>query len=339
MAKYFFLFIAFFLNSCVQFSTPVTENRQLQVIGNNICNQKGDPVQLKGVATHGLQWYGDFYEDRKALTSVIQNWGAKIIRLSVYVYEKGYLDNKNITPEDFDEMIDNIVQTCVDNGAYCIIDWHIHHPGDPAFYLKDAKDFFEKMSSRYGHLDNIIYEIANEPNPTGLKGVVEGRYVTWKDIKEYAAEIIPIIRKNAPESLVFVGTPSWSSFGISSGKPWQEIVNNPINEKNIVYVVRFYAAAHKFSAEVDEIAKSLPLFATEWAAATYETTSENDLIEAKKWLKVLNKHNIGWTYWSFAPGSSIFSPFVKGTKSTDDLSVDGPNTKETGKLLYLYLNQ
>jgi endoglucanase len=319
-------------------SSPVEVNGWLQVKTNKICNQSGQPTQLRGIATHGLQWFGDFYNDGKVISTAIDHWGADVIRLSVYVYEKGYLDNKNITPADFDLMIDKIIQTCVQRGAYCIIDWHIHHPGDPAFYLKDAKKFFAKMSKKYGKLPNIIYEIANEPNPTGLKGVIEGRYVTWQNIKDYAQEIIPIIRKNAPKSLIFVGTPSWSSFGISSNKDWREITNSPIDATNIAYVVHFYAAGHKYSAQIDKVAQHLPLFVTEWAAASWSVDSKNDVIEANKWLDVLNKHKIGWTYWSFAPGNSIFSPFKKGTASTDNLSPNSPQISETGKLLYLYLN-
>ena len=318
--------------------TPVSKNGWLEVKKNKICNENGNPIQLRGVATHGLQWFGDFYRDGKVIKHAIKSWGADIIRLSVYVYEQGYLDNPKLKPEDFDLMIDKTVRTCIENGVYCIIDWHIHHPADPAFYLKDAKTFFEKMSQKYGHLPNILFEIANGPNPTGLKGKVKGRYVTWQDIKNYAKEIYPIIRKNAPKSLILVGTPSWSSFGISSGKDWQEVTNNPIHDQNTVYVVHFYAAGHKFSAEIDRIAEKLPIFATEWAAASWSRESKNDIIEAQKWLKVLNKHKIGWTYWTFAPSGSIFAPFKKGTKSTDDLLPNGNNISETGKLLYIYLN-
>ncbi|MCH2205797.1 MAG: glycoside hydrolase family 5 protein [Lentisphaerales bacterium] len=41
--------------------------------------------------------------------------------------------------------------------------------------------FFDKMSKKYGHLPNIIFEIANEPNHTGNKDKVEEKDVSWND--------------------------------------------------------------------------------------------------------------------------------------------------------------
>ena len=257
--------------------SPVAANGHLATDGNHIVNENGEPIQLRGVATHGLQWRGDFYENGEAIEAAAEEWGADVIRLTVYVYEGGYLDNETLTPEDFDVMIDGIVQSCIRSGIYCIIDWHVHHPGDPAFYLDDAKEFFDKMSRKYAGVPNLIYEIANEPNPTGLEGVVEGHYIEWDEIVSYSDEVIPIIRANSPKSLVLVGTPSWSSFGQSSKRDWREIVDNPLDSENIAYVFHFYAAGHSFHTEIDQIAEHLPLFATEWAAATWESDSENDL--------------------------------------------------------------
>ena len=56
------------------------------------------------------------------------------------------------------------------------------------------------MSSLYKDYDNVIYEICNEPNGG----------TTWADVKSYAEEVIPIIRKNTKDALIIVGTPTWS---------------------------------------------------------------------------------------------------------------------------------
>lgn len=77
---------------------------------------------------------------------------------------------------------------CVAQGIYCILDWHVHHPGDPGFYLTDSKAFFEKMATRYASLPNLLYEIAHESNRTGLAGVAEEQESRWADIVAYANE-------------------------------------------------------------------------------------------------------------------------------------------------------
>lgn len=37
--------------------TPVAANGQLVVCGTRLCNQRGKTIQLRGMSTHGLQWY------------------------------------------------------------------------------------------------------------------------------------------------------------------------------------------------------------------------------------------------------------------------------------------
>jgi endoglucanase len=318
--------------------SPVAVHGKLRTRGNRIVNQDGQAVQLRGVCTHGLQWFGEFYRNGRAIDAAATSWGADVVRIAVYVYEGGYLDNPSLRPEDFDILIETLVDRCVAAGIYCIIDWHVHHPGDPAFYRDDAKAFFEKMARRYAGVPNVIYEIANEPNPTGLAGVVDGRPVSWADIAAYANEIIPVIRRHSPEALVMVGTPDWCSFGISQGNDWRDVVDHPLDHPNVAYVVHYYAAGHTFHAQIDVIAKHLPLFATEWAAATWRRDSSNDLYKTQPWLDVLNRNQIGWTYWNFAPGDGIFGAFAESTSAEGPLGPDSPDVTDTGKLLFLLLN-
>lgn len=318
--------------------SPVAVNGRLRVEGCHIVNEAGEPVQLRGVCTHGLQWHGDFYRSGKAIDAAATEWGADVVRLTVYVYEGGYLDNDRLTPDDFDALIDVIVRRCVAQGIYCILDWHVHHPGDPGFYLADAKAFFEKMAGRYAGLPNLLYEIANEPNRTGLEGVAEEKDIRWADIVAYANEVIPVIRRHAPEAIVLVGTPDWCSFGMNLGRDWREVVDHPLEQPNVVYVVHFYAAAHTFHAAIDEIAARLPVFATEWAASSYKPASSVDLVKTQPWLEMVNRRKIGWTYWNFAAGDGVFSTFAPGTGSDGPFSPRGDTVTETGKLVYLLLN-
>src|SRR5690606_12606507 len=39
-------------------ATPVSDNGKLRVQGLQLVNECGNPVQLKGVSSHGLQWFG-----------------------------------------------------------------------------------------------------------------------------------------------------------------------------------------------------------------------------------------------------------------------------------------
>lgn len=317
--------------------SPVAVNGQLRTLGNRIVNEDGEAVQLRGVCTHGLQWFGDFYRDGRAIRAAATDWGADVVRIAVYVTEGGYLDSPSMSRESFDEMIDGMVKACVSAGIYCIIDWHVHHPGDPALFLEDAKRFFGAMATRYADLPNVMYEIANEPNVTGWDGEKTGYDVSWDAIKRYAEEVIPVIRRRSPRSLILVGTPDWCSFGISGGRDWRDVVDRPLRHPNVAYVVHVYAAAHGFHAEIDEIADRLPLFVTEWSAASYRNDSHNDLVKAQPWIELFMRRKISWTYWNFSPGDGVFGAFVPKTSADDVLGPGGARVSETGKLIHLLL--
>ena len=81
------------LSSCNSYNppdnSPVAKNGWLHTQGNKLINEHGEQVQLRGVATHGLQWYGDFYKDGNAIKQAAVSWGVDVVRLSVYVYEGG----------------------------------------------------------------------------------------------------------------------------------------------------------------------------------------------------------------------------------------------------------
>ena len=98
----------------------------------------------------------------------------------------------------------------------------------PTVYKKQAKEFFEEMAETYGGSPNVIYEICNEPNGTN---------VTWQEIKAYAKFIIPAIRAIAPDSVIIVGTDTWS-------QDVRAAAEAPLNFTNVLYALHFYAGTN-----------------------------------------------------------------------------------------------
>ncbi len=170
-----------------------TTHGNLQVIGTQLSDGNGDPVQLRGMSTHGLQYRGDCYNEA-SLDLLTDDWGVDILRISMYVQEGGYEDD----PVFFTKFVDSLVGECYDRGIYALIDWHMLHPGDPNANTALAKVFFEHVSEEHADKGNVLYEICNEPNNDNYT-------VTWPMIKNYAEEIIPIIRNNDPNSVIIVG--------------------------------------------------------------------------------------------------------------------------------------
>lgn len=60
----------------------------LQVVGTQLCDQAGDPVQLRVVSTHGLAWYPG-YVNPAFFTELRRDWDANVVRLALYTAENG----------------------------------------------------------------------------------------------------------------------------------------------------------------------------------------------------------------------------------------------------------
>jgi endoglucanase len=299
-------------------STPVAINGQLRVCGNFLCNQYGKPIQLRGMSTHGLQWFADCYNGT-SLDALAKDWNADLFRIAMYVQEGGYETN----PGGFTSQVNNLVDLAEARGMYAMIDFHILNPGDPAFNLERAKTFFAQVSARNAAKKNVIYEIANEPNG-----------VSWAQIKNYAEQVIPVIRANDPDAVVIVGTRGWSSLGVSEGSTSAEIISNPVNASNIMYTFHFYAASHKdnYRAEVERAAASLPLFVTEFGTVTYTGDGAVDTASSNAWLDLLDRLKIGYANWTFSDAGEGSGALKPGTCGGSTYAGTGVLT-ESGNLM------
>jgi endoglucanase len=295
--------------------TPLGINGQLRVCGVNLCNQYNRPIQLRGMSTHGLQWFGKCYNDA-SLDALANDWKADLLRIAMYVQEGGYETN----PDGFTSQVNRLVDMAEARGMYAIIDFHTLSPGDPNYNLDRAKTFFGNVAARNANKKNVIYEIANEPNG-----------VSWASIKNYADQVIPVIRAKDPDAVVIVGTRGWSSLGVSEGSNADEIINNPINAANVMYTFHFYAASHhdNYRAEVQRAAGRLPIFATEWGTVSYTGDGAPDIGSSTAWLDMFDRLKISYANWTYSDAREGSAAFKEGTCNGSTYAGAGV-LKETG---------
>ena len=261
------------------------EHGKLKVIGTNLCDASGKPFQLKGPSTLGLVWYPEYINKEAFLT--IHGWGANLIRLAMYTMEEdGYLSGGD---KEFTKgLIDKGVKYATELGMYVIIDWHILSDGNPQTHKEEAKAFFTEMTEKYKDYDNVIYEICNEPN---------GEDVDWKTVKDYADEIIPLIRKTCKDSVILVGTPCWS-------QDVDAAADMPIEgQENIMYSVHYYAATHKQALRDKAqyaLDKGLAVFIDEYSNCDASGNGIIDEEEATAWAKFVDKNNLSYAQWNIS---------------------------------------
>jgi len=295
-------------------TTPLAINGQLHVCGTNLCNQYNKPIQLRGVSTHGLQWFPSCY-NTTSLDTLANDWKADVLRIAMYVNEDGYVTN----PSAFTAKVNDLVDQAEARGMYAIIDFHTLTPGDPNVNLDNAKTFFTNVATRNANKKNVIYEIANEPNG-----------VSWDQIRTYANQVIPVVRAADSDAVVIVGTRGWSSLGVSNGSSSAEIVANPVNFPNIMYTFHFYAASHTdtYRNEVRNAASKLPLFVTEWGTTSATGGGTVDIQSSTAWLDLLDSLKISHVNWTYSDANESSAAFKAGTCSgsnygTSQLSQSG----------------
>lgn len=293
-------------------ATPANSGA-LKVVGTNLCDQNGNPIQLRGISTHGIAWFPSFV-DQNAFREFRNDWDVNVMRLAMYTAEnQGYCEDGN--KEDLKNIIYRGVQYATDNDMYVIIDWHILHDLTPLKYKDEAIDFFDGMSKKYKDNNNVIYEICNEPNGG----------TSWADIKKYALEVIPVIRANDPDAVIIVGTPNWS-------QRVDEAAADPITEyDNVMYALHFYAATHKDDLRktmTDAIKAGLPVFVSEYGICDASGNGGLDKSSAQKWIETMDENNVSYICWALANKSEsaclIKSSVSKTSGFTEsDLSPQG----------------
>ncbi len=291
------------------------EHGALAVNGGSLVDQNGDPIQLYGMSTHGINWFPG-YVDEAGFRSLRDDWGANCVRIAMYTSEyNGYCAGGN--QGELKNIVRNGINHATNLGMYVIIDWHILTDQSPVVYQDQAISFFEEFSASYGGYTNVLYEICNEPNG----------YATWQDVKNYANAVIPVIRKNDPDAVIIVGTPTWC----------QEIdkaLADPLPYENILYAFHFYASTHgdDLRQRVGECAEAgLPIFVSEFGTCEASGNGNVDLNACKTWLQLLDRYGISYLNWSLCNKGESASAISSSCSKTSGWS-EGELT-ESGKFI------
>lgn len=284
----------------------------LSVRGAQLVGEDGDPVQLRGVSTHGLAWFPG-YVNRELFGELRSDWGANVVRLALYTAESGGYCTDGDRAK-LQGLVEDGVDHATEADLYAIVDWHVLSDADPNEHVDDAKAFFGAMAEKYADHDNVIYEICNEPNGD----------TSWDDIKRYADEVIPVIREHAPDAVVLVGTPTWS-------QRVDEAAADPLDFDNVMYTLHFYAATHQQDLRdrlQTAVGAGLPVFVSEFGICDASGSGAVDYASADAWVDLMDSLDVSYVCWNLSnkdESSALFKPGCDKTSGfeRDDLSEEG----------------
>lgn len=274
----------------------------LHVEGLYLMNAKGDTVVLNGPSLGWHSNWGRFYND-STIMAFKEKWGANITRAAIGAHTSGDVINcYDADSADAMTKLFTVIDAAIANDMYIICDWHSHENR-----LADARKFFTAVTDKYGDTPNILYEIWNEPTE-----------VEWQEIKDYASEIIPLIRSKAPNSVIIVGTPRWDQdVDIAS--------ESPLEFDNLLYSVHYYAASHgdDYRAKAEKaIANGLPLIVSECGSMENTGDGPIDYESWGKWMKLADRHKLSVLMWDIADKDETCSMVTSDAPSNAMLWTD-----------------
>ena len=300
-----------------------TENASLHNIsplklnGTQLVDEGGNPIQLRGVSTHGLSWFPQ-YVNQEFFTELKVEWNANVVRLAMYTEEYGgYCSGGD--QESLKQLVKDGVGYATNAGLYVIIDWHILQDGNPQNHQEEAKAFFDEMSKEFSGYNNVLYEICNEPNGA----------TTWEQVKAYAEEVIPVIRANDEDAIIIVGTPNWCQ---DIDKP----VENPITGyDNIMYALHFYAASHteNLRDRMEYVLEmGVPVFVSEFGTCDASGNGGFDKYQSDEWLKIMNSEGVSYVAWNLSNKDETSAIFKTECQNNNGFTKD--DMTENGQWIY-----
>ena len=300
---------------------------KLMIVGNQLSDRAGSPVQLKGWSTFSLH-YGEVQGCLgESQWELMKQYGANIVRLAMYIDEpNSYLSD----PSKFKGLVEKSIKETKELDMYCIVDWHINSnslssSGDPNDYIAESKDFFGEISKYCADngYDNVLYEICNEPT------------CGWQNIKSYAEEVIPVITANQPDAIIIVGTDQWC-------QKIMEPVSNPIDslyKKNVMYSFHYDACSHYALLGDFRVAqKHIPVFVSEWSAVHFNgdgpfcRQNSDELIANCDNTSAVAPQVVSWCVWNWGKKDEA-SSFFNGACNVEH---ESRYKDDSGSTIYSY---
>ncbi len=102
----------------------VKNHGQLRVEGTKLVDAKGKSIVLRGMSLGWHNLWPRFY-NAGAVHELVSDWNCNVIRaaMGIELNDRGYLKS----PDTSIKLMKNVIQACIKEDVYVIIDWHDHN--------------------------------------------------------------------------------------------------------------------------------------------------------------------------------------------------------------------
>ena len=124
-----------------------------------------------------------------------------------------------------------------------------------------------------------------------------------------AQALVKTIRSNAPDSIILIGSGTWSP-------DLQDPAADPGVGTNLMYTCHFYAGTHGAWLRqriADAQKRGLAVFVSEWGASRADGSGGVFTQESETWLNFLHQNGISWASWSLCDKNETSAALKPGT--------------------------
>ncbi len=299
-----------------------------------LVDRHGERMELRGIGLHHLTQYNNLHTEE--CIKSLKYFGVNCIRICVYLEDYIFIKSDNepaygyiSTPESSKSAIESLIEICIRQNMYIILDWHTYSWGacksgsgligdvltaQESLHQEEAEVFWEYFSSKYKGVPNMLYEITNEPQ--------EG---TPEENNPFIVAIHDIIRENDSDVPIIVGP----------DKTWGLYQYVVLAKSGMTDV---FMSWHPYGLDSREtfsewIAKGIPFMCSEWgnsSASGDQSPNDNNAIAMLEWYHNKKTANSFWKFTDQDMTTSVLknlghinSTYYRDGFTDDDLSHNG----------------
>ena len=297
--------IYLFISILIFTSCSTTKVEKLSVKGKDFVTESGEVIRLKGVSFSDPdklkkdgQWNLRYFQEAK-------NWGCNVVRFPVHpprLNDRGW--------DEYFKLLDQGVAWAEQLGMYVIIDWHIiGNLAEEKWFLPiyntsydETLKFWKRAAEHFkGNPTVAVYELYNEPTHKGN----ELGDLSWDILRPLHEKVIDEINAVDDQKIFLVAGINWGYF-------LNEVIENPVNRKNVSYATHPYPQKEdapweeKWEKSWGHVADTYPIIATEFGFMPENEPGAHipcigDEVYGKAIMDYFDKKGISFTIWSFDP--------------------------------------
>ena len=299
----------------------------LKIRGNQVVDDRGRIVRLRGVNAACLEWSAD--GEGHILETVrvaIKDWKVNHIRLPLSQDRWfGQTPDQQDKGAAYRELVKRVVDYCAANGTYVMLDLHWNNAGEWGRNIgqhqmpdMNSVTFWHDCARTYRNHPAVIFDLYNEPHTVTWEiwrdggevdektgpGARQGRFVPIKYRTPGMQKLLDTVRKTGAKNLIVAGGLDWS-YDLSGFLNGYEL-KDP-DGRGVLYACHAYPfkgdTVEQFLKKLDAARPKIPVVISEFGSNNRPPDVDKPNVWVERILNEMESRHCNWTAWDLHPAA------------------------------------